>query len=115
MKGKKKFVLLLAAGLLWLQGCGPAPSPGQKQAHGAEPELVHERSMDLQYAENFTVDYYEGGYTLLTTTMDGIQFLIVPEGKETPGDVGKALGDAKGEQVMVLERPVKDIYLVDDR
>ncbi len=112
MKGKKKFVLLLAAGLLWLQGCGPAPSPGQKQAQGAEPELVYERSMDLQYAENFTVDYYEGGYTLLTTTMDGIQFLIVPEGKETPGDVGKALGDAKGKQVTVLERPVKDIYLV---
>ena len=46
MKGKKKFVLLLAAGLLWLQGCGPAPSPGQKQAHGAEPELVHAPPMD---------------------------------------------------------------------
>lgn len=50
----------------------------------AETGLVYKGSMELEYAENFTVDYYEGGYTLLTTTMDGAQFLIVPENGEVP-------------------------------
>ncbi|MCM1253344.1 MAG: ABC transporter substrate-binding protein [Clostridium sp.] len=68
----------------------------------AEESLVYESSMELQYAENFTVDYYEGGYTMLTTTMDGGRFLIVPEDKEAPQDV----------DAVVLQRPIKDIYLV---
>lgn len=117
MKGKQKFVLLLFAGLLWLSGCGSPspvskPKPGQTAETGEEAALVFERSMDLQYAENFTVDYYEGGYTLLTAAMDGTQFLVVPEGKEPPKDVGKALGGTQRHKIVVLERPVTDIYLV---
>ena len=30
------------------------------------PGLAYESSMELQYAENFSVDYYEGGYALLS-------------------------------------------------
>lgn len=67
-----------------------------------ELALVHESSMNLLYAENFKVDYYEGGYTLLTITMDGTQFLIVPEGKDAP----------QNSDAVILRRPVKDIYLV---
>ncbi|MGN0168398.1 MAG: ABC transporter substrate-binding protein, partial [Acetatifactor sp.] len=66
--------------------------------------LVYESSMELQYAENFTVDYYKGGYTLLTTTMDGKRFLIVPEGKEVP--------ENPEEGIVVLQRPLKNFYLV---
>lgn len=69
-----------------------------------EAELVYEKSMELQYAENFSVDYYAGGYTLLTTRMDGNRFLVVPEGKEVP----KGLG----EEIAVIQRPVKNLYLV---
>lgn len=98
MKGKKRAVILLLMGLSGLYGCGsPSADPGLRSGErggmgsdsaavsdmraGAEAESVPicEHSMELQYAENFTVDYYEGGYTLLTTTMDDARFLIVPE------------------------------------
>ncbi|MDE6319387.1 MAG: ABC transporter substrate-binding protein, partial [Lachnospiraceae bacterium] len=67
-------------------------------------ELVYERSIELQYAENFKIDHYEGGYTLLTITMDGTQFLIVPENREVPQALDK--------EIAVLRQPIKDIYLV---
>ena len=35
-----------------------------------QTELVKTGSMELQYAENFTVDYYEDGYKMLTTLPD---------------------------------------------
>lgn len=73
-----------------------------------EMGLVYEGSMSLQYAENFTVDYFEGGYTLLTTTMDGVRFLIVPE--TTPRAI-PALQDSALDMT-VLRRPVKNLYLV---
>ena len=66
--------------------------------------LVFEKNMDLQYAENFTADYYEGDYILLTTTIDGMKFLIVPEDREIPQDLEKG--------IVVLRRPIKDLYLV---
>lgn len=67
-------------------------------------ELIHTGSMELQYAQNFTVDYYEGGYTMLTTTMDGKRFLLVPEEAEIPKNLE--------EGIVVLNQPLKDIYLV---
>lgn len=88
-------------------------NPGKTDSD-PQAELSIEKSMDLLYAENFTVDYYEGGYTLLTTTMDSNQFFIVPEGKETPQNIDALIEDAaaKGRKLVVLKRPVKDIYLV---
>ena len=88
-------------------------NPGKTDSD-PQAELSIEKSMDLLYAENFTVDYYEGGYTLLTTTMDSNQFFIVPEGKETPQNIDELIEDAaaKGRKLVVLKRPVKDIYLV---
>ena len=94
MRGRKKasvLFLLFLVGLLWLYGCGsPSPDSDVMADIGEESELdldisdldsgeelVYERSLELQYAENFKVDYYEGGYTLLTITMDGTQFFIV--------------------------------------
>lgn len=69
-----------------------------------ESPLVYESSMELQYAENFTVDYYKGGYTMLTTTMDGQRFLVVPKGEEIPEHIE--------EDIVVLQRPIKNLYLV---
>ena len=114
MKGRKRTLrikCLLLVGLFWLLGCGSPSSDSKVESENApkaetkaESELVYESSMELQYAENFSVDYYEGGYTLLTTKIDGASFLIVPEGKAVPENVG--------EDVVVLKRPMKDIYLV---
>lgn len=102
MRGRKKLLLLLI-GLLWLYGCG-SPAPGSEVRTETWEELVYERSTKLQYAENFKVDDYEGGYTLLTITRDGTQYLIVPEGGEVPQALDK--------EIVVLRRPIKDIYLV---
>lgn len=109
MKGRKKAIILclLMTGLLGLGGCG-SPSSDSEPTSKAEMEgnadLVYESSMKLQYAKNFTVDYYEGGYTLLTTTMDGAKFLVVPEGKTIPKNLE--------EGIVVLKRPIKNLYLV---
>lgn len=109
MQGRIKaiFICLLMTGLLGLGGCG-SPSSDLKQSSKAEmeenSELVYKSSMELQYAKNFTVDYYEGGYTLLTTTMDGAKFLVVPEGEKTPENLE--------EDIVVIKRPVKNLYLV---
>lgn len=68
------------------------------------PGLTYEKSMELSYAEQFQVDYYQGGYALLTTVMDGNHFLVVPEGKNVPRGLD--------ENIVVVKRPVQNLYLV---
>ena len=123
-KRVKLYSCLLLTGLLWLFGCGSPISTSvekneqeqtaseemenaETDGYGSQAEstgLVYESSMALQYAENFSVDYYEGGYTMLTTTIDGGRFLLVPEGKEVPEGL-----DA---DIQVLQRPIDNLYLV---
>ena len=76
---------LFLMGLLGLWGCSsPSSNSTEQLQKGTETALVYESSMELEYAENFTVDHYKGGYTMLTTTIDKQRFLIVPKGKEIP-------------------------------
>jgi iron complex transport system substrate-binding protein len=91
-------------GLLWLCGCGSPSSDSVTDSEVQEQDdLVYERSMELQYAENFSVDYYEGGYKLFTIT-DGTAILIVPEEQEIP--------EGLDEDIIVLKQPVDNLYLV---
>ena len=60
-------------------------------------------SMDLLYADQFSVDYYENDISLITIG-DTDQFLLLPEGMSAP--VG--LPDS----IKILQKPVKNIYLV---
>ena len=60
-------------------------------------------SMELRYARCFTIDYFEGGYQL-ACLRDGQRYLIVPEGADVPEGLAK--------DIMVIERPVGDVYLV---
>lgn len=60
-------------------------------------------SMDLQYAQCFTIDYYEGGYQLACIS-DGGRYLIVPQGASVP--------EGLASDIVVLEQPASDIYLV---
>lgn len=108
---RKSGILLISIflmGLLWLQGCSSPSSDlksGDNESVSSEScnQLVYESSMELEYAENFSVDYYQGGYKLLSTK-DGTKILTVPEGKEVPADLD--------EDIIVLKRPVNNIYLV---
>lgn len=77
--------------------------------------LVYDHSMELSYAENFAVDYYEGGYKLLTTRLNGDRILIVPEHEQAPEDAEALVSpSAEGEpgKLIVLQEPVKNLYLV---
>lgn len=77
--------------------------------------LVYDHSMELSYAENFAVDYYEGGYKLLTTRLNGDRILIVPKHQQAPEDAEALVSpSAEGEpgKLIVLQEPVKNLYLV---
>lgn len=66
-------------------------------------ELRYIGSADIEYAENFAADFYDGGYEVLKIA-DGSRFLLIPEGGRAPDDLE--------EDIVVLEKPVEKIYLV---
>ncbi len=66
--------------------------------------LTYSHSMELEYARQFTVDYYEGDYVLITIPEDMQRFLVVPEGKTAPENLS--------EEITVLQQPLENIYLV---
>lgn len=65
--------------------------------------LSWQGSMELAYARKFAVDYYEDGYVLLSVA-DGRRYLVVPAGWEPPDDLQ--------EEILVLQQPLTNIYLV---
>lgn len=118
---KKRLITLVTAVFLGTAvfGCGNArdaletlstAEDGQDEAEAPMPDsaaefpasLVYDRSMELSYAEGFSVDYFQGGYALATIENDG-RYLVIPEGMEAPEDMD---GD-----IVVLQRPVTNIYL----
>ena len=105
---KKRFTglfLSLLILLLTVSGCGQDAGGGSAGAHDTDisRELVYEDSMELLYAEKFAVDYYTGGFSLVTINGNE-RYLVVPEGSEAPGDLD---GD-----ITVLYQPLDEIYLV---
>ena len=88
---------------------------GGNPAKTAAAPLTYDHSMELSYAENFAVDYYEGGYKLLTTRLNGDRILIVPKHQQAPKDAEALVSpSAEGEpgKLIVLQEPVKNMYLV---
>lgn len=88
---------------------------GENPAKTAAAPLTYDHSMELSYAENFAVDYYEGGYKLLTTRLNGDRILIVPKHQQAPEDAEALVSpSAEGEpgKLIVLQEPVKKLYLV---
>ena len=80
-----------------LCGCGTTGTT-DGLGNGWEPE----RSMELQFATQFAVDYYAGGYKLISLA-DGSRFLMIPEGSELPKGIAK--------DVVPLYQPLENIYL----
>lgn len=87
-----------------LAACSPASEPvsGEPSAVSWD-SLTVESGLDLQYADQFTVDYYTGGYALIHIA-DGSDYLVVPENKPVP--------DGLADTTVVLPQPLDHIYLV---
>lgn len=101
---------VMLIGLAGLCGCGSS-SDTKKDTVGITKKATSNVGalgeptdhLQLAYAKNFSIDYYEGGYKLLTIK-DGTQILTVPEGKKAP--------DNLDESIIVMQQPVNNIYLV---
>ena len=75
-------VLLFAC--IQISGCGDSQTSWKSGDHEISSELTYEKSMDLDYATEFAVDYYENGFTLISIS-DGSRFLLNTEGEQVPG------------------------------
>ena len=96
---RQQFLKALPASVLLLAGCA-----ARQTAPANTEALVFDHAYPLDYARQFTADCYEGGYTLLTLTESGEQFLVLPE------DAAEVDGLPAG--VTALRQPVQNIYLV---
>ena len=95
---RNQFLKLIPAVALTLTGCGSKAQPANTES------LVFSHHYTLDYAQQFTADCYEGGYTMLTLLGDGSKFLVVPE---DAAEVDNLPAD-----VTVLRQPLNDLYLV---
>lgn len=106
MKRKKneKIISYIFLTLTLILGCAFAVQAAETEHKPADiPGLTFDHSMDLSYAKEFNVDYYNDGYALLTIDQEG-QFLVVPEGKKAP--------EGLDPDIAVLQQPINNIYLV---
>ena len=96
---RQQFLRVLPVTVLALSGCAASET-----APASTEELVFDHACPLDYATQFTADCYEGGYTMLTLTESGEQFLVTPE--------DAAAVEGLPESVTVLRQPIRNIYLV---
>lgn len=92
----KQILAVFLCVCLLLAGCA------QKGPASQAPTLEKSGSLPLTYAQHFSVDYFDGGYKLITLS-DGSQFFTVPEGKEIPSGIDSG--------TVVLQQPIRNIYL----
>ena len=97
---RREFLRLapLGAAALMLSGCGTA----QEAPEQAQTAWEWERSLPLDYARQFTLDEYRGGYIL--AVIADRRLLAVPEGAPLPAGLP--------EDITVVRQPVEKVYLV---
>lgn len=104
----RRLTALLAA-LLLLAFTGCAANPAQPESTSS-PAQIDETQADfqvesaylLEYAKEFTVDECTGGTRLIT--IQNARYLIVPENSTVPNGLS--------EDITVLQKPLKNVYLV---
>ena len=89
--------------LALLASCGQKTGDDASQEQVQWEDIAYDHSLDLAYAQNFSVDYYAGGFALINIT-DGGRYLVVPEDKSPPAGLD--------EEVTVLQQPLNHIYLL---
>ena len=96
-------MVVMAVLLLALTACGRTDQGKQEKSTDISSHLTYEDSMELAYAEKFSVDYYAEGYSLITIA-DTDRYLLIPEGGSCPEDLDK--------EIVPLYQPLDNIYLV---
>ena len=99
---KRKLFLMIILGMMTiLCACSAqrVSTSGNKNISGLE----YEGSMKLKYAQQFAVDYYKGGYALISIK-DGDRFLVIPEDKDVPENMDS--------DIKIIKRPLKNVYMV---
>lgn len=79
----------------------PAETPAAPEVkdEDVDGELILDHEAELEYAHNFSLKYYKGGYKTFTVSSDEEhEFLIVPEGKSVPADLAA--------NMVVLQQPI---------
>lgn len=100
---RHKFLLMLS--LLFVASflfCGCTKVDNTQNDSYKWGEMKVEGSLPLEYATQFNVDYYEGGYTLITIG-DTDRYLIVPENMSCPEGLDK--------DIYVMYKPFNKVYL----
>ena len=80
MKRIRKCLAGLLALALLLTGCAPASETGDWSG------MTPVSRLEPEYARQFSIDYYEQGYKLITIESSG-RYLVIPEGGAVPGNL----------------------------
>lgn len=103
---RKKIAILVTICFLAVTVLGSCSSQSAgKAGSAAAPEikgLTYKSKMKLDYASQFAVYYYSGGYELIKIK-DDASYLVVPKDKKKPENLDK--------DIIVIKKPVKNIYL----
>ncbi len=92
---KKLFCIFTAVCMILLTSCST-----KKDVLKGFGDLNMVGSMEIQYADQFSADFYEGGYSLITIGEDKY-LLVPPEGKIPENTDG----------ITIIKQPVDNIYL----
>lgn len=93
----KRITAIILCLCIFLSGCGETQAQ-----EGLGNGWEHIRTMELEFAHEFSVDYYEGGYKLITLG-DGSRFLVIPEGGAVPKGISR--------DIKPLYQPIENMYL----
>ena len=96
----KKIMAAVILFAVMLTGCSQAETIPEKYIE--IDGLTFSERAELTYAEQFAIDRYNDGYSVIHT-MNGESFLLVPEGMEIPYGLS--------EDIVVIKKPTENIYL----
>lgn len=105
----KKLVLLsLLPAVLLCAGCGSKDKAVEAIEDKADSILEEHKtgSMDLEYADQFHVDYYEDGIAVVTIE-DGLQYLVIEGSDELP----EWLPDEEVSEMTIICAPAQSVYV----
>ena len=99
----KKIISYIFLTIALILGCTLGVLAAEKEHTPADiPGLTFDHSMELSYAKQFSVDYYDGGYDLIQV-QDDSTCLVVPEGAAVPEGLPAS--------ITVLQKPLDHVYL----